>query len=239
MSLQTRSVPSGCRECGSECIQENSDYGENFMVCYDCGILFPKAKEEDVREVTACIMKCPHCESIDAITIWGGEEHCNICGLDPNDPEPSARALSHLWRSRTPDMDEDKLIRELMLISNANGEDRFPARSSVGNFLRTSCGPHCVYASQCPQTTKNLARCYKEDRLEGEEEEDMSKRGRGKGKKKIEKARRKEEKKIWNQLHSRAWLFAPPKGWFVSMRNYESETIYQDQSSTGGDQSGT
>jgi hypothetical protein len=65
----------------------------------------------------------------------------------------------------------------------------------------------------------------------------MSKRGKGKNK--AEKARRKEERKVWNRLHSRAWLFAPPEGWFVSKQNYEPETIYQEQSGTGGDQSGS
>lgn len=236
MSLQTRSGPSGCRECGSECIQESTDYGESFMICHDCGILFPQEEVSRTREISAHVMKCPHCESIDAITVWGGEEHCNICGLDPNDLDLTARELAHLWKKRTPEMDEDQnLIRELMLIPNANGEPRFAANSKIGTFLRTMCGPHCVYAEKCPQTTKNLARCWREERAT--EEDDMSKRGKKKNK--AEKARRKEENRLWNQLHSRAWLLAPPTGWFVSMRNYESETIHQEQSNTGGDQSGT
>lgn len=234
MTLQTHSVPLGCRECGSECIQQTTDYGENFLICHDCGVLIP-SEVETRTELTASIVHCPHCESIDAITVWGGEESCNICGLDPSDPEPSAHALSHLWKARTPEMDDEKLIREIMIIPNKNGEPRFLASTGVGNFLRTVCGPHCSYSAECPQTTKNLSRCYREERHI--EEDVMSKRGKGKNK--IAKALRKEEKRLWNQLHSRAWLFSPPTGWFVSKQNYESETIYQEQSSTGGDQSGT
>jgi hypothetical protein len=188
------------------------------------------------QEITASIMKCPHCESIDAIIAYGGEEQCNICGLDPNDLNLPILSLAHLWKARTPEMDEDeKLIREIMSIKNSNGEERFTSSSRIGTFLRTQCGPHCSLASECEQTTKNLSRCWREERTP--EEDIMSKRGKGKNK--VEKARRKEERKVWNQLHSRAWLFAPPEGWFVSKRNYESETIYQEQSGTGGDQSGS
>ena len=107
MTLQTRSVPLGCRECGSECIQETTDYGENFLICHDCEVLIP-AEVETLTELTASIVHCPHCESIDEITVWGGEEVCNSCGLDPSDPEPTAHALSPLWKSRTPAMDEDR-----------------------------------------------------------------------------------------------------------------------------------
>ncbi len=234
MSLKTRLVPSGCPDCGSECIQKCGDGGH--QVCHDCGSMF---EDDDAiwkeREITASIMKCPHCESVDAIITYGGEEQCKNCGLDPNNENIPTADLAHLWKARTPEMDDENLIQEIMLIPNANGEARFAASSNIGNFLRTICGPHCSYASVCPQTTKNFSRCYREERAT--EGDDMSKRGRGKNK--AEKARRKEERKVWNQLHSRAWLFAPPEGWFVSKRNYESETIYQEQSGTGGDQSGT
>jgi hypothetical protein len=224
MSLETRSVPSGCKSCGSECVYPDMMTGE-MIICHDCGEL---SEIEDPRELTAHVMKCPHCESIDAICAYGGEEVCQICGCDPNEEDPDIATLAHLWKARTPEMDEDeKLIREIMSISNSNGEPRFAASSGVGNFLRTLCGPHCSFANECEQTTKNLSRCYREEREP--EEDDMSKRHR-KGKNKVEKARRKEERKLWNQLHARAWLFTPPKGWFVSKQNYEPETIYQEQS---------
>jgi len=180
-------------------------------------------------------MKCPHCESIDAIVVYGGEEQCNICGLDPNNKDVPTSDLAHLWKARTPEMDDENLIREMMTTLNANGNPRLVLGTGVGNFLRAVCGPHCSYASECPQTTKNFSRCYREER--NTEEDVMSKRG--KGNKKERKARRKEEKKLWNQLHSRAWLFSPPTGWFVSKRNYESETIYQEQCGSGGDRSGS
>ena len=231
MNLKTRLVPSGCPDCGSECTQVCGDGGHE--VCHDCGSLF---EPQDQLEITASIMKCPHCESIDAIVVYGGQEQCNICGLDPNNSEPPIHTLAHLWKARTDDMDEDqKIIRELMLIPNKNGKPRFLKVNGIGNFLRTQCGPHCSLAESCGQTTKNLSRCWREERTP--EEDVMSKRGKGKNK--AEKARRKEEKRLWNQLHSRAWLFAPPEGWFVSKQNYESETIYQEQSGTGGDQSGS
>ncbi len=232
MSLETRSVPSGCPDCGSECIQECGD--EKHLVCHDCGSMF---EPQDQLEITASIsiMKCPHCESVDAIHAYGGEEVCHICGLDPNDTSIPTAELAHLWKKRTPEMDDENLIREIMLIPNKNGEPRFALGTNIGNFLRTVCGPHCTYAAECPQTTKNFSRCYREER--STEEDVMSKRGRGKNK--AEKARRKEERRVWNRLHSRAWLFAPPEGWFVSKRNYEPETIYQEQSGTGGDQSGS
>lgn len=227
MSLKTRLGPSVCPDCDSECIQ---DIGDNsHQVCHDCGSLF---EPQDQLEITASIMKCPHCESVDAVIVYGGEEQCRGCGLDPNDPEPDITSLAHLWKTRTDDMEEDqKIISELMLIPNKNGKPRFLKVNGIGNFLRTKCGPHCSLAESCEQTTKNLSRCWREERTP---EEDIIMSKRGKGKNKAEKARRKEERKVWNQLHSRAWLFAPPEGWFVSKRNYESETIYQEQSGAGG-----
>jgi len=230
MSLKTRLVPSGCPDCGSECVQECSD--RSHRVCHDCGSMF---ETQEQSEITASIIKCPHCESVDAVVAYGGEEQCYICGLDPNNENIPTAELAHLWKTRTPEMDDENLIREIMLIPLKNGKTRFAFGSNIGDFLRTVCGPHCSYAGDCPQTTKNFSRCYREELAT--EEDVMSKRGKGKNK--AEKARRKEEKKLWNQLHSRAWLFAPPEGWFVSKRNYESETIYQEQSGTGGDQSGT
>jgi hypothetical protein len=208
-------------------------FDENALVCHDCGAL---TEAEAPLEITACVMKCPHCASIDAIMLYGNEEICQICGLDPNEVDPPIEKLAHLWKRRTDKTPEDEkpLIRELMLMKNASGEERFRPTSRIGNFLRTICGPHCALASECPQTTANLGRCFREERETPGE--DMPKRRK---KNKAEKARRKEEKKAWNRLHSRAWLFASPTGWYVSELNYEPETVYQEQSGTSGDRSGT
>lgn len=229
MSLQIRSVRSArvkCRDCQSDNVSQASDYGEFYNICHDCGVLFMIDEE---LEVTASIMKCPHCESVDAIVANGGDEVCNICGLDPNEEEYESGALAHLWKSRGPEHEEeDRLIREVMLSEKMA---KFRTGSNIGNFLRSSCGPHCPYAASCPQTTKNFSRCYREETSTWENE--MGKRKRkSKGKNKAAKALRKAKKQAWQRLHSRAWLFAASGGWYVRSKKYATETDHQEQYTT-------
>ena len=167
-------MPLECRECGSSCVQICGDYGH--QVCHDCGSMFEEDTVQGV-EITASILKCPHCTSIDAVVAYGGEEQCNICGLDPNERDLAIGEIAHLWKKRTIDTEDDeKLIREIMTIKNSNGKERFRPETNLGKFLRTVCGPHCEYSSKCPQTTKNLSNCYREELAT--EESDMSRRGR-------------------------------------------------------------
>ncbi len=238
MSLQTRSEPLRCPDCNSGSIQVSIDAGEDYLICHDCGVLWLEDAEEDVDlEITASIVCCPHCETVDEIRTYGGAEQCNVCGLDPDRRNYPIEELAHLWRGRRRDDPDDKLIREIMQKLTATGEERFSPTSGIGIFLRSECGPHCSSGMQCPQTTKDLAGCWRQSRLRDAGDDEMSKRKRGKKghkhkKSPEEKAARKAARAAFEKLHSRSWLFTPNEGWFVSIKNYESETIYRERAKT-------
>ena len=225
MGSQIHSEPLRCRDCNSEKIYEALDYGQDYLICQDCGVIFME-DNDDENEIIASISKCMHCESVDAIVIYGGEECCNICGLDPSKEDYPASEIAHLWKRRSIEHeDDDKLIREVML----SGPGKFRFDSNIGGFLRSSCGPHCTFQQVCPQTTKIFSRCYREDKLT--EDFDVSRRRR-KGKNRKGKAQRKAEKEIYRKLNSRSWLFASQKGWYIG--NYVTETYNREQSNPRG-----
>lgn len=227
MTSPTPSERLRCRDCQSEKVEVAWEFAEAYLICHDCGVLFMPEDEDSGHEITASVVKCPHCESVDAIVVYGGEEQCNICGLDPSREDYPAIEIAHLWKNRSEEHeDDDKLIREVMV----SGPGKFRHDSNIGGFLRASCGPHCSFAHACPQTTKIFSRCYREEKSSPQEDE-VSKRQR-KGKNKEEKARRKAERKAYQRLHSRAWLFAAGGGWYVRTGKYATETHHQEQSTS-------
>jgi len=232
MSVQTHSEPLQCPECDSINASKDAAVGDGLVVCYDCGVVFPDGSDKVYPEITASILRCPHCKEVGVIKIFEGREECQECRLDPNDPDIPTHHLAHLWKSRTNDTPEDdKTIREIMEIPKEDGTPKLPAGTSVGEFLRTECGPHCARGIKCNQTTGDFTQCYRMYReARGT---DMSKKRNKKGKQRRspeEKAAKRNKRAKYIRLHSRAWLFSPPKGWFVSEKNYESETIYKEQS---------
>jgi hypothetical protein len=213
------------------------------MVCYNCGILFEEEDTdqfwtEDVQqEVGACIVKCPHCETIGEIQTYGGIEQCGECGLDPNVENYSSNAIAHLWKSRDEvDIPDNKnQINDVMMRPSVDSTDvGTPARKipfgpemAIGKFLRKECGPHCTYGISCPQSMRNLVRCWLEVK---EDERDMGRR-RGKRKKSkkqhantVEDPGKKAKRAARKALHSRSWLISPPKGWFASCGKYKPES---------------
>jgi hypothetical protein len=152
---------------------------------------------------------------------YGGEEFCKHCSLDPNVQDYPAEEIAHLWKENH----NEKSIREVML----RGLGQFRPGSNIGIFLRENCGPHCEAADECSQTTKDFSACYS---VEKAATLNMGRKKKGKNKKKhrspeeiAAREARKKEKREWRELHSRAWLFTPSEGWFVSTKNYEPDTI--------------
>jgi len=171
------SRPDRCPNCGSSKIGEvvAVEMGEDSLICHDCGIfmVFSDENREDSLEnpeVVAEILSCPHCRSSVNIEEAGGEEWCSNCGLDPNTTDYPSSELSYLWKSGS---DIQNLMDKDIKITQVNRR--------VGDFLRSSCGPHCDYAKDCPQSIKNLMKCLDEEK-EVSADYDM---GKGKKKKKL------------------------------------------------------
>lgn len=208
-------LPTQCPDCDSRHVDLGFDYEPNFYVCHDCGTFFEAQNQP--TEITASVMKCPHCETVDSLVLEGDKEYCSGCGLDPNNTELSSEEIAHLWKGRCEENREAKtLIREVL------ERGLCKPNTNLGNFIRTTCGPHCTFAFQCPQTAGNFSRCYSEEFDNGE----MSKRRR---KSNSTKKQRKAEKKALKKLHSRGWLFAASDGWYVRERKYVTETPNPEQ----------
>ncbi len=234
MSSQTPSPPSKCKYCKSSAMQVMPGWNGR-IICHGCNRIFDPEESASTLEITASVVHCPHCETVDEIVVHAGEEGCENCGLDPNILDYPIEKLAHLWKQRDGCTESgSSLIGEVMLRTNKNGEPRFTHTSAIGSWLRTTCGPHCAEASDCEQTVKQIFRCRRESKTgSGNTEDDsMSKRRKRGGRGESEKKRKKKEKKL---SHSRAWLLAPSTGWFVSIRNHESETIYQERIRAVGD----
>lgn len=159
MLVQVDEIPEVCPRCGSLNLRGHDAVlqGEtNIIFCDDCMsmiiVVENYPEEEDPEEIgTGNLFRCPHCETIDEVGSWAGEEWCHSCGLDPNDCDLPSKRIAHLWK-------EGSQIKGLL--QRGRGE----ARLKLGKFLRSKCGPHCEFQEPCPQSQKLLARCYKEYR---------------------------------------------------------------------------
>jgi len=213
MSPQNHSMSLRCRSCTSKKIEKSTDYGEFFFICHDCGCLFmPDEDEDEGIEITASVASCPHCSSADDFSVYGDQEICDFCGLDPNERDLPAHELAHLWKGRGSDVGEgERTIQETML----EGQAKFSPNSRIGLFLRNFCGPHCSLAHSCPQTTKNFSRCFREEMGPGAD--NMGKGRKRKNKSKKDRKRKREET-------STAWVAVAGKGWYKKTKEYETKT---------------
>ncbi|MBD3260779.1 MAG: hypothetical protein GF334_03745 [Candidatus Altiarchaeales archaeon] len=216
MAPQAHPTSWKCRSCESSKVEQSPDYGEFYLICHDCGILFmPQDEEDEGTEITASVVSCPHCASVDSIFLYGDQETCSVCGLDPDEENIPASEMAHLWKDRGPEVgDKERTIRETMLA----GQTKFDAETRIGYFLRNFCGPHCSLANSCPQTTRNFARCFREEM--GTSNETM-----GKGKKRRKSRKKKQGKE---KAHS-AWLLVAGGGWYNRNKQYGTKTYSEEQ----------
>lgn len=218
------SIPNECIDCGAprEKISDLSikDRG-NTVFCYICGVIMViQDQEEDAGdlEITASFTSCPHCNTLDEIQVANGEEWCNGCGLDPNKLDYSTQELSTLWKKGSG-------IRAFM------GRGVPKTTSRLYRFLINFCGPHCVYAEDCPQSTKNFTICMKEE-IENDSgillvETKMGSKKKQKKARKIERQRIEKEKK-------RAVVQFSPSGWYAKVVECNETKDPQKSTYTGG-----
>lgn len=226
-----------CRSCHSDNISLAPDYGSLYYLCHQCGKIFIPEDDDDLfeSEITAFVSgnqieetceeesekesECPHCkDESSVILMYGMEECCSNCGLDPNIEEYESPEISHLWKMRTKECSENEMLISEVLVKT--DPLRFNPDTPIGKFIRSKCGPHCPYAESCPQKLRNLYVCYKED---GEK----NLLNMGKKRKKLFKKVKKEEEKTF------AYVLTSTKGWFENYfkkRNYGSQNNYKEQS---------
>ncbi len=231
--MRTHSAPKECLECGSEKLGKLSNIpvvenGGACMLCHDCGLwieIGSNVKEPADLELVASLSICPHCMTVGKSKVDGGDEWCSECGLDPNIQEYSAPALAHLWKEGSGI--KDFMQREVPLMD--------PARK-MGKFLRTMCGPHCSFATACPQTVGNFVICYREENPSVKDCEDMSK----KRSKKSRRERRRERLAAMENIKKakqKAFVACAGAGWFEKVMYVKSP--HPQQAGNTGSGSGT
>jgi hypothetical protein len=180
--------------------------------------------DADEVELTAAVFICPHCKTAGAITEMGGEEWCNGCGLDPNILSYPAPTLVHLWEPGS------GIMRMMQ-----RGVAMLRPDHSMGEFLRTYCGPHCSYAKICPQTVRNFITCFKEECPNTPIGEEMSRKSK-KTRKQRKKERREEHEAVL-RASKRALVECSRDSWFEKVLYANSP--YPEQTGDTGSGSGT
>lgn len=241
------SIPDSCVECGAENL---SGYKAllreegNTVLCNQCGIIMVLPEEEDDVElaederaalsaeqadfeVVASFSTCPHCKTVNEIQVAAGEEWCSGCGLDPNEEDVPVEQLASLWK-------EDSGIR------NSMERGIMKPHSRMYQFLTTFCGPHCSYAADCPQSSKNFATCFREEVLEGEDPQLLQTVGDDVGKRSSKRQRRRDRKAAEERTRKekgKAVLACAGSGWYE--RKYRNETEDPQRPAHTGSGSGT
>jgi hypothetical protein len=207
----------------------------NTLLCNHCGIIMvlqddyeDEEEENDADfEVSASFLSCPHCRTVNEIQIAEGEEWCGGCGLDPNRTDYPVQELAHLWK-------EGSGIRETM-------ERGIPktTMNRMYRFLTNLCGPHCSFAKNCPQSTGNFTKCFREEVIESDDPELLHIEGVdvGRGKRKRSRNERKKEKERIRKEKERAVLVCAGSGWYE--KRYYNETNDPQESGDTGSGSGT
>lgn len=189
-----------CPLCKSEdvvgLVDISGDLAGRYM-CRKCACEFSVTEgtgsndeEEDIHGV---ISVCPHCMSVDAIQIYGENEWCGECWLDPNELDQDSPEIAKLYKGGI----KSALERDVGMLK---------PEKLYGKFVREECGPHCSFSKVCPQDTAILIKCYNEE-LYVEEEDNgiVGKRKRGK------KNRKNRSQKQITKHNRRSHKHVPPK----------------------------
>lgn len=229
------SIPEECVQCGSKdlsglpCV--STGFG-NTIICQTCSKIMIVVDEEEETDTEASVEVCPHCSCIDTLMVYGDEDICRECGLDPTVPDYPSEDIAHLWR-------EGSAVRRAL----EKGRGRVGGK--IGTFFRNFCGPHCSLSDNCGQSSSQMRICYSEARPEIlkiidpyliQPEDFMSRRRskkKGGGNKKSSKSTKKVE----------SLFTCAANGWYEkymkeSMRE-SNETICEERRSDRGGGQGT
>jgi hypothetical protein len=221
------SIPTKCSRCESKNLwgADEVSFGyDDSIRCNACGHIMVVVDWVDPTELEGedfgipPVDDCPHCHSVDTIMVFGDQEVCQSCHLDPTVLDYASPEIAHLWK-------EGSSMRRWL----TNGRAR--AGAPLGTFFRNFCGPHCAYAEDCDQDAAQMKICFKELKPEvlaiisphlPQPEDDMSKRS---------KRRKKKEKSKENM---RSLFICAPKGWFKKYMRESDETICEERSASEG-----
>lgn len=207
MSSQRSSESGRCLDCGSSDFIETG-YGPD--ACYDCGRVL---EYEEDADSTPSLFVCPHCSHKGSIIEQLGREWCPSCGLDPSDVPPSS-ALAPLWG-------KGSSIQKHMYADSRV----FESETRMGQFLRTSCGPHCSLSEVCPQSLGDLVECVRENQTTPLDSDKM-----GKKSKKAKRQRRQQNKA--DNAREYATIMCAKSGWFETI--IHANTSNTEQSGDSG-----
>jgi hypothetical protein len=227
-----------CPLCGSDNVVGLVDYSGDLagrMMCATCGCEFSVLEGMDVEaeeeeNIHADILVCPHCATADSIVVYGDNEWCGECWLDPNNLDQDSVGIAELFKGG---------IKRALL----NDVGMLRAHRSYGRFVRQECGPHCSLAKSCPQDTGVLIQCFKEEySSEEEDSEIVGKRKRGKkGKRKRNKLQSQAGnygKNRHKHVPSKVAFSCAPGGLLEKMILYGTKDPDTEQPGNTGSQSG-
>ncbi|KKM17223.1 hypothetical protein LCGC14_1677930 [marine sediment metagenome] len=182
-------------------------------------------EEEDVHGIIAV---CPHCMSTDSIQIYGDNEWCGECWLDPNELDQSSPEIAKLYRGG---------------IKRALEKDVWMLRPELryGKFIRQVCGPRCSFAESCPQDTGIMIRCFNEELSSEEEDNEIvgkRKRGRKSRKNRSQKQIMKHNRKAHKHVPSKVAFLCSKGGLLEKMILYGIADPDTEQPGNTGGQSG-
>ena len=227
-----------CPLCKSEdivgLVDISGDLAGRYM-CRECAcefsILEGTENDDEEEDVHGVITVCPHCMSVDSIQMYGDNEWCGDCWLDPNDLDQDSPEIAKLYKGgirRALEKDVKMLKPEKL----------------YGKFVRQECGPHCSLAKSCPQDAGNLIKCFKEEF--SSEEEDIEtvgkrkrgKKGKGRKENKFQNRVRNHNRKAHKHTPSKVAFFCSKGGLLEKMILYGTANPDTEQPGNTGSQSG-
>jgi hypothetical protein len=228
-----------CPLCGSDNVVGLVDYSGDLagrMMCATCGCEFSvlegmDAEAEEEENIHADILVCPHCASVDSIVVYGDNEWCGECWLDPNELNQDSESIAELFKGG---------------IKRALGKDVPMLRfgKSYGNFVREECGPHCSLSKSCPQDTGILIKCFQEELSSGEEDSQIvgkrkrGKKGKGRRRNKLQNQAGNYGRKGHKHVPSKVAFSCAPGGLLEKMILYGTRDPDTEQPGNTGSQSG-
>jgi len=184
--------------------------------------------DDEEEDVHGFITVCPHCMAADSIQIYGENEWCGDCWLDPNELDQDSSEIAKLYKGGI----KSALEREVPMLN--------PGKV-YGKFVREECGPHCSFAKECPQDTDILIKCFNEEYRSGEEDEKIvgkRKRGKKSRKNRSQKQIMKHNRRAHKHVPSKVAFFCSKGGLLEKMVLYGTTDPDTEQPGNTGSQSG-
>jgi len=209
-----------CRYCGCEfSIIEGMEEAEGLE------------EEEEEEDIHGVILVCPHCATVDSIQIYGDNEWCGECWLDPNVLDQESPEIAKLFKGGI----KRALERDVPMLKS---------HKLYGKFVREECGPHCSLAKSCPQDSAILIKCFNEEYSSEEEDSEnvgkrkRGKKGKGKKRNKLQRQISKHNRKAHKHAPSKVAFFCSKGGLLEKMVLYGVTDPDTEQPGNTGSQSG-